>query len=91
MPINVFGNIFSSYNNGQIIDTNNFVQKSCLRTNHLENNIEEDIDVKNQHRVKNLPDPISIREAASKNYIDNKFNDLNILKKQQTTYTHRPE
>ena len=32
--------------------------------------MEEDIDLKNQYRTKNLPDPISIREAASKNYVD---------------------
>ena len=41
----------------------------------IEANVEEDIDSKNQCRVKNLPDPISIREAASKNYVDNKFDD----------------
>ena len=31
-------------------------------------------------RIKNLPDPISIREPASKNYVDNKFNDPIIIK-----------
>ena len=36
--------------------------------------------MKNQFRTKNLPDPISIREAASKNYVDNLFNDPSILK-----------
>ena len=41
---------------------------------------EEDIDVKNQYRIKNLPDPISIREAASKHYVDNLFNDPIIIK-----------
>ena len=30
--------------------------------------------------MKNLPDPVSIREAASTNFVDNLFNDLNILK-----------
>ena len=35
-------------------------------------NTEEDFDLENQYRVKNLPDPISIREAALKNYVDNK-------------------
>ena len=77
MPINVFGN--SSNNNDNKIDTSLFVQKPYLRTNYIEANI-EDIDLKNQYRIKNLPDPISIREAASKNYVDNLFNDSSILK-----------
>ena len=64
MPINVFGN--SSNNSEQKIDTSLFVQKPYLRTNYIESNIEEDIDLKNQFRIKNVPDPISIREAASK-------------------------
>ena len=78
MPINVFGN--SSNNSDYKIDTSLFVQKPSLRTNYIESNIEEDIDLKSQFRVKNLPDPISIREAASKNYVENLFNDPSILK-----------
>ena len=73
MPINVFGN--SSNNSEQKIDTSLFVQKPYLRTNYIESNIEEDIDLKNQFRIKNVPDPTNIREAASKNYVDNLFND----------------
>ena len=42
-------------------------------------NFEGDINMKNQFRIKNSPDPISIREAASKNYVVNKFNDHNVL------------
>ena len=57
-----------------------FVQKPYLRTNYIEINIEEDIDLKNQYRIKNLPDPISIREAASKNYADTSFNDPSTIK-----------
>ena len=54
-----------------------FVQKPYFRTNYKESNIEEDIDLKNQFRIKNLPDPISIREAASKIYVDQIFrNDI---------------
>ena len=45
--------------------------------------MEEDIDLKNQYRIKNLPDPISIREAASKKYVDNLFNDPIIVKNTQ--------
>ena len=78
MPINVFGNS-NSNDNGNRIDTALFVQKPYLRTNYIESNI-EDIDLKNQYRIKNLPDPISIREAASKNYVDNLFNDTSIIK-----------
>ena len=79
MPINVFGNSNSS-NNGSKIDTSLFVQKPYLRTNYIEADVEEDLDLKNQFRIKNLPDPISIREAASKNYVDNLFNDPSIVK-----------
>ena len=78
MPINVFGN--SSNNNDNKIDSSLFVQKPYLRTNYIESNIEEDIDLKNQYRIKNLPDPFSIREAVSKNYVDNLFNDPSIIK-----------
>ena len=71
MPINVFGNSF--HDNINKIDTALFVQKPYLRTNYIESNIEEDIDLKNQFRNKNLPDPISIREPASKSNVDNIF------------------
>ena len=78
MPINVFGN--SSKNNDNKVDTSLFVQKPYLRANYIEANIEEDIDLKNQYRIKNLPDPISIREAASKKYVDNKVKDPSLIK-----------
>ena len=67
MPIKVFRN--TSNNSDQKIDTSLFVQKPYLRTKYKEANIEEDIDLKNQFRFKKLPDPISIREAASKNML----------------------
>ena len=84
MPINLFGNSAYSHDNDNEIDTSLFVQKPNLRSNYIEANIEEDIDLKNQNRIKNLPGPISIREACSKNYVDNKFNDPSILKTQHT-------
>ena len=77
MPTNVFGN--SSNNSDYKIDTTLFVQKPYLRTNYIEANIEEDIDLKNQYRFKNLPDPINISEACVKNYVDNLFNDCSIV------------
>ena len=79
MPINVFGNS-NSNNNGDKIDTSLFVQKPYLRTNYIESNVEEEIDLKNQYRIKNLPDPISTTEACSKKYVDNLFNDPSIIK-----------
>ena len=84
MPINVFGN--SSNNSDNKIDTSLFVQKPYLGTNYIESNIEEDINLKNQFRIKNLRDPISIREPASKNYVDNLFNDPSILKNTEHIY-----
>ena len=44
MPIYVFGN--SSNNSENKIDTSLFVQKPYLRTNYIEANTEEDIDIK---------------------------------------------
>ena len=78
LPINVFGNS-NSNDNGNKIDTSIFVQKPYLRTNYIESNI-EDIDLKNQYRIKNLPDPFSIGEPALKNYVDDKFNDQSLIK-----------
>ena len=79
MPTNVFGNSISNKNNNKI-DTSMFLQKPYLRTIYIESNTEEDIDLKNQFRIKNLPDPISITEPASKGYTDNLFNDPSIVK-----------
>ena len=80
MPINVFGSSSTSHDNGNKIDTSLFVQTPYLRATYIESNLEEDVDLKNHLRCKNLPDPISIREAASKNYVDNKFIDPSIKK-----------
>ena len=63
MPINVFGN--SNSNDNSKIDTSLFVQKPYLRRNYIETNIEEDIDLKNQYRIKNLLDPISLQDACN--------------------------
>ena len=64
MPINVFGNSSSSCDNGNKIDTSLFVQKPYLRSNFIEADIDEDIDLKNQFRIKNSPDPVSKREPV---------------------------
>ena len=78
MPINVFGNSTSNLDNK--IDTSLFVQKPFLRSNYIEANIEEDIDLKNQYRIKTLPDPISITEACNKNYIDNAIDKVSLVR-----------
>ena len=78
MPIKVFGN--SSNNSEHKIDTSLFVQKPYLRTIYIEANIEEDIDLKNQFKIKNLPDPTNTQDACSKKYVDKLFNDPSIVK-----------
>ena len=62
MPINVCRNSSNDNNNGT--DTILFVQKPYLRTNYIENNNEEDIDLKNQYRIENLPEPTSIKKLC---------------------------
>ena len=62
MPINVFGNYSNNFDNK--LDTSLFVQKPYLRTNYIESNIEENIDLKNQFRIKKLPDPLIIGEPV---------------------------
>ena len=79
MPINVFGNSNSKISENKI-DTSLFVQKPYLRTNYIEANIEEDFELKNQYRIKNIPDPISSRDATSKTYVENLLNDPSIIK-----------
>ena len=80
MPINVFGNSSSSLDNGNKTDTVLFVQILYLRNIYIESNIEEDTDMKNQHRVKNPKDQMSIRDAASKNFFETFFKDPSIIK-----------
>ena len=60
--------------------TSLFVQKPYFRTIYIESNIEEDMHMKSQYRFKNLKDPISIRETASRNYVDTFFNDPSSIK-----------
>ena len=75
MPINVFGN--SSYSNDNIkVDTSRFVQKSYLGSNYIETDIDHDINLKNQYRIINLPEPISDKDAVNKIYIDTKIADI---------------
>ena len=75
MPINVFGNSNSNDNNNKI-DTSKFVQKSYLRSNYIETDLDHDINLKNQYRIINLPDPINNKDGVNKIYIDNKIGDI---------------
>ena len=80
MPINNFSNSSTSHDSGNKIDTSLFVQKPYLRTNYIERNIEEDIDLKIQNRMKDFPDLLSIRVPVSQIYLANEFNEFNIIK-----------
>ena len=80
MPINFFCNSSFSYDFRKKIDTCLFVQKSYLRNNYIESNIEEDNNKMNQYRIKSLPDPINNKQAASKNYVEILFNDPSTIK-----------
>ena len=55
-----------SINSDEKTDTIFFEQKTYLRTKILENETEEDIDLKCQFRTKNIPDPISIMKQLQK-------------------------
>ena len=50
MLINVLGD--SPNNCENKIDTSLFEQKASLRSNYIESNIEEDIDLKNQYKIR---------------------------------------
>ena len=56
MPINVFGKSKPNIK-GNKIETSPFVQKPFFRSKYIEANIEEDIVMKNQFKMKNLPCP----------------------------------
>ena len=74
MPTNVFGN--SSNNSENKIDTSRFVQKSYLRSNYIETDIDQEINLKNQYRIINLPDPINDKDGINKIFIDKKIADI---------------
>ena len=78
MTINVFG--ISFHDNNNKIDTSLFVQRPYLRTNYIEINIEEDIDLKNQYRIKNLLDPTNLQDACNKNYINIAIDEVSLVR-----------
>ena len=50
----------SSVKEDNQIDTSAFVKKPYLKSNYIEANMEEDIDMKNQYYIKNLPNQLLI-------------------------------
>ena len=76
MPINVFGNSSSSNDNNNKIDLSQYARKSYIRSNYIESDIDHDIDLKNQYRIINLPNPINNTDAINKIYIDTKIGDI---------------
>ena len=80
MPIKICGNS-NPDDNGNKNNTSLFVQKPYSRIKYMEANIEKDIEKKSQYTIRNLPDPKSIGEAISKNYVDHKFTNPRIIKK----------
>ena len=67
MPINVFGSTSQKVEN--IIHTSSLVRKPHLRTNFTESNIEEDIDIKKQFKIKTLLSAIDPHQATPKSYV----------------------
>ena len=61
---------------GSSATTNTGVTKSYVRANYIESSMVEDIDMKNQFKIKNLPNPTNLQDPATKFYVDSKTNKL---------------
>ena len=68
MPISVFDS--TTDNVSATLDTSSFIQKSYLREKYVESSIEENIDRKNQNRIRIIRDSITVREPGSRLYVD---------------------
>ena len=86
MLTNVVGNNSSSQVDVKKTVASLFLQKPNSGTTYLESCIEEGIDMKNQDRIKDLKDTLSIRQTASKIYVDNLINDPSIIRKTAHVY-----
>ena len=62
------------------VSKNTGVTKSYIKTNYIESNIEEDIDMKNTFKIKNLPNPTLPQDPATKIYVDNEINNDTIVR-----------
>ena len=61
---------------GSSTSTNTGITKGYIKVNYIESNMEEDIDMKNQFKIKNLPNPTNLQDPATKFYVDSKTNNL---------------
>ena len=61
---------------GSSVTTKRGVTKSYVRANYIESSMEEDIDMKNQFKLKNLPNPTNLQDPTTKYYVDSKTNNL---------------
>ena len=52
------------------------VTKTYIRANYIGSNLVEDIDMKNQFKILNLPNPTLLQDPATKYYVDIKTLDL---------------
>ena len=79
MTINVFGNSSNNISQNKI-DTSSFVKKTYLRSNYIESTIEEDIDMRHEYKIINIPNPTDINDCCNKKYVDDLINDSSIIK-----------
>ena len=78
VPINLFSS--TSRKTESKLDTISIVSKPYLRTNYIQSNTGEEIDMKSHFKFKKLPLPVDDREVVSKFYVDIRFNDPSIIK-----------
>ena len=74
MTINVFGNSLTSSNDK--IDLSQHARKSYIRSNYIETDINHNIDLKNQYKLINIPNPINDKDSVNRIYIDSKIADM---------------
>ena len=74
MTINVFGNSLTSSNDK--IDLSQYARKSYIRSNYIETDINHNIDLKNQYKLINIPNPINNNDSVNRIYVDTKIADM---------------
>ena len=74
MTLNVFGNSLTSSNDK--IDLSQYARKSYIRSNYIETDINHDIDLKNQYKLINIPNPINDKDSVNRIYVDSKIVDM---------------
>ena len=78
MPIKSFDS--TSQNVENLFDTSQFVLTVYLRIKYIESIFDEDIDMKNQFKNKNLLDLNSDNQPVNKRFVGDKFIDPSIIK-----------